>query len=51
MAYRIAGRHDKIYEEAKKAVERDPKNQIAQVSLIASSILTGREEEARAAAA
>jgi hypothetical protein len=33
------------------AVERDPKSQLTQIALAATSILAGREEEARAAAA
>jgi tetratricopeptide (TPR) repeat protein len=51
MAYRIVGRYDNAREHAKKAVERDPKNPLAQIALAATSILTGREDEARATAA
>jgi len=33
------------------AVERNPKSQLAQIALVATSILTGREDDARSAAA
>jgi adenylate cyclase len=51
MAYRLAGRFDEAVEQAKMAVEREPKNQFAYISLASACILAGREEEARAAAA
>ena len=51
VAYRMVGRFDEAVEQAKKAVERDPKNQYTNVGLASSCILAGREEEARAAAA
>lgn len=38
-------------EQAKKAVERDPKDLSAYLALASGCILTGREREARAAAA
>jgi adenylate cyclase len=49
--YRMVGRFDEAVEQAKKAVERDPKNQITYLALASACILAGREEEARAAAA
>jgi adenylate cyclase len=51
VAYRMAGRFDESVEQAKRAVERNPKNYLAHLTLAAGSILTGREREARAAAA
>ena len=51
MGYRIVGRYEDAFQQAKKAVNRDPKSQLAQVALAATCILTGREEDARAAAA
>jgi tetratricopeptide (TPR) repeat protein len=51
VAYRMAGRFDEAVEQAKKAVERDPKNLSAYLALAAGCILTGREREARATAA
>ena len=50
MAYRLAGRFDEAVEQSKKAVEREPKNQLTYLSLAYACILAGREEEARAAA-
>jgi len=50
MAYRRAGRFDEAVEQAKKAVEREPKNWLTYLSLASACILAGREEEARAAA-
>jgi len=51
VAYRMVGRFDEAVEQAKKAVERDPKNQFTYLALASACILAGREEEARAAAA
>ena len=51
MAYRMAGRFDEAVEQAKKAVEGEPRNQFTHLSLTFACILAGREEEARAAAA
>jgi TolB-like protein len=51
LTYRLAGRYSEALEQAKKAVEQDPKNPIAHIALAASYILVGREEEARVAAA
>jgi TolB-like protein len=48
---RMAGRYSEALEQAKKAVEQDPRNPIAHIALAASLFLVGREEEARAAAA
>jgi adenylate cyclase len=50
VAYRLAGRFDEAVEQAKKAVEREPKNQFIYLSLASACILAGREEEGRAAA-
>jgi adenylate cyclase len=50
VVYGLAGRFDEGVEQAKKAVERDPKNLLSYLSLAAACILAGREEEARAAA-
>jgi len=50
LAYDLAGRFDEAIEQAKKAVEREPKNQFTHLSLASACILAGREEEARAAA-
>ncbi len=49
-AYRMVGRFDEAVEQAKKAVEREPWNQMPYISLAAACILAGREAEARAAA-
>jgi tetratricopeptide (TPR) repeat protein len=51
VAYRLAGRFDEAVEQAKKAVELEPKIGLIYLSLAAACILAGREEEARAAAA
>jgi adenylate cyclase len=51
LTYRLAGRYSEGLEQAKKAVERDPKNPITHIAMVASYILLGREEEARVAAA
>ena len=51
VVYRMVGRFDEAVEQAKKAVEREPKNQYTNLGLASSCILAGREEEARAAAA
>jgi tetratricopeptide (TPR) repeat protein len=48
--YGMAGRFDEAVEQAKKAVEREPKNQFTYLSLAYACMLAGREEEARAAA-
>ena len=50
IAYRMANRFDEAVEQAKRAVERNPKDLFANLSLAAGCILTGRETEARAAA-
>jgi TolB-like protein len=50
-AYRMVGRFDEAVEQAKKGVERDPKNQYTYLTLAPACILAGREAEARAAAA
>jgi len=47
----MAGRFDEAVEQAKKAVEREPKNEFTYLSLADACILAGQEEEARAAAA
>jgi tetratricopeptide (TPR) repeat protein len=47
----MVDRFDEAVEQAKKAVERDPKNQFTNLVLAYACILAGREEEARAAAA
>jgi TolB-like protein/class 3 adenylate cyclase/Tfp pilus assembly protein PilF len=49
-AYRMVGRFDEAVEQAKKGVERDPKNQFTYLTLASACILAGREAEARAAA-
>jgi len=51
MAYRIVGRYEDAFQHGKMAVERNPKSQLAQIALVATSILTGREDDARLAAA
>jgi len=51
VAYCMVGRFDEAVEQAKKAVERDPKNQFPYLGLASACILAGREAEARAAAA
>jgi TolB-like protein/class 3 adenylate cyclase/Tfp pilus assembly protein PilF len=51
VACRMAGRFDEAVEQAKRAVERNPKDLLAYLALAAGYILTGREMEARAAAA
>jgi adenylate cyclase len=51
VAYRMSGRFDEAVEQAKKAVERNPKDFVAYLALAAGCILTGHEREARAAAA
>jgi tetratricopeptide (TPR) repeat protein len=50
VVYNQAGRFAEAVEQAKKAVERDPKNFTTYLSLAAACILAGREEEGRAAA-
>jgi adenylate cyclase len=50
MTYRMVDRFDEAVEQAKKAVERDPKNQFTYLALASACILAGRETEARAAA-
>jgi tetratricopeptide (TPR) repeat protein len=47
----MAGRFDEAVEQAKKEVEREPKNEFTYLSLADACILAGQEEEARAAAA
>jgi len=51
MVYGLTGRFGEAVEQAKKAVQRDPKNLFGYLSLAAACILAGREEEARASAA
>jgi TolB-like protein/class 3 adenylate cyclase/cytochrome c-type biogenesis protein CcmH/NrfG len=51
VAYRMAGRFDEAVDQAKRAVERNPKDLVAYLALASGCILTGREREARAAAA
>jgi adenylate cyclase len=51
IAYRMANRFDEAVEQAKRAVERNPKDLYAYLALTAGCILTGRETEARVAAA
>jgi adenylate cyclase len=51
IAYRMAGRFDDAVEQAKRAVERNPEDQLAYLALAAGCMLAGREGEARAAAA
>jgi len=50
-AYRMVCRLDEAVEQAKKGVEREPKNHFPYVHLASACILAGREEEGRAAAA
>ncbi len=50
-AYRMVGRFDEAVEQAKKAVERESKNQFTYLGLASACFLAGRETEARAAAA
>jgi adenylate cyclase len=50
-AYCMVGRFDEAVEQAKKAVEQEPKNQFPYLYLASACILAGREEEAQAAAA
>jgi adenylate cyclase len=49
-AYRMVDRFDEAVEQAKKAVEREPKNQFPYLALASACILAGQEAEARAAA-
>ena len=51
VAYRMVDRFDEAVEQAKKAVERDPKNQFTYLGLASACILVGQEAEARTAAA
>ena len=51
VAYRMANRFDEAIEQAKRAVERNPKDLFAYLALAVGCVLTGRETEARAAAA
>ncbi len=46
----MAGRFDEAVEQAKKAVERNPKDLLPHMALAAGCILAGREGEARTAA-
>ena len=50
MAYRMTGQYAEALEQAKKAVERDPKNYFGYLAVAGTSILAGREEEGRVAA-
>ena len=45
----MAGRFNEAVGQAKKAVEREPKNEFTYLSLADACILAGQEEEARAA--
>jgi adenylate cyclase len=49
--YRMLGRFDEAVEQAKKSVEREPKNHYPYLYLASACILAGREAEGRAAAA
>jgi adenylate cyclase len=51
VAYCMVGQFDEAVEQAKKAVELDPKNQFTNLGLAIACILAGREAEACAAAA
>jgi len=51
VAYSMLGRFDEAVEQAKKAVERESKNQFIYLALVSACIFAGREEEGRAAAA
>jgi adenylate cyclase len=50
-AYSMVGRADEAVEQAKKGVERGPKDQFAYLALASACISAGHEEEGRAAAA
>ncbi len=50
MAYRMAGKYDEAAEQAKKAVEREPRNLSAHLALTAAYHLAGHEDEASVAA-
>jgi adenylate cyclase len=49
--YRESGHYEKAIEEAKKALQCEPNNQLAALTLTIACIRLGREEDARAAAA
>ncbi len=49
--YRAVGRYDEAVQQARKAVDRNPKDYTGYLALAAGCILAGREGEARAAAA
>jgi tetratricopeptide (TPR) repeat protein len=49
-AYRVAGRYDEASAAYKKAIQLEPRNELAHIGLASSSSLAGQEEEARAAA-
>jgi len=51
VAYRMAGQYDEAIEQAKKAIERSPQYIFPYLTLSTACILTGREKEARTAAA
>ncbi len=51
VAYCMVSRFDEAVEQAKKAVEHDPKSQFPHLALAFTCILAGREDEARVAAA
>jgi TolB-like protein/Tfp pilus assembly protein PilF len=51
VAYRDAGQYEKAIQEAKKALQREPKTQFPYIHMAISYIRLEREEEARAAAA
>ena len=50
IAYRDSGRYDEAIVLAKRAIEQEPNNLVANVVLTSSLSMAGREEEAREAA-
>jgi adenylate cyclase len=50
-AYRMTGKYEKALAECRKALSRSPENILARVETAATYSLSGREEEARTAAA
>ena len=51
MAYRETGRYEEAISACKRALHREPNNLIAQIVLVATYSVCGREQEARAEAA
>jgi adenylate cyclase len=51
MAYRDTGRYEESISSCRKALNREPKNVIVHLALVATYVLSGRLEEARAEAA